>query len=381
MQNVFVNGVISGYFRAGNDENPTGHIALEQLTPNTSIEFRSIQIREFDVRKPGDHQIAALTGHGRRVACAVLSPDSQRVITGGNGLMREGWGRGQWNWPGPGDNTVRFWALESGKELKLFPGHNPGVATIVFSRDGTLAASCGGWKEYQHLDVYDVVSGRRIHEINPNIGSKPTVARTVILSDDNRQLRVGYPGGFVRTWDLETEKELPRLLLKAGKPGPNEFPFLLFTSEQERLITGGQAGAVELWSLKNGTRLKAFAGHVGGVSGLAYSGDADLVLAGGADDFARLWEVDSGNLRHRLDCREDGLTAIALSPDGRRALTGGRDGTIHIWDLGESREIGRLEGHTMRINCLGFSVDGRLAVSGSDDRTARVWKLPVVSGP
>ena len=92
MQNVFVNGVISGYFRAGNDENPTGHIALEQLTPNTSIEFRSIQIREFDVRKPGAHQIAALTGHGRRVACAVLSPDSQRVITGGNGLMREGWG-------------------------------------------------------------------------------------------------------------------------------------------------------------------------------------------------------------------------------------------------------------------------------------------------
>ena len=119
---------------------------------------------------------------------------------------------------------MRFWALESGKELKLFPGHNPGVATIVFSRDGTLAASCGGWKEYQHLDVYDVVSGRRIHEINPNIGSKPTVARTVILSDDNRQLRVGYPGGFVRTWDLETEKELPRLLLKAGKPGPNDFP-------------------------------------------------------------------------------------------------------------------------------------------------------------
>jgi serine/threonine protein kinase/WD40 repeat protein len=380
MLNVYVNGVRSGYLRAGNDENPAGHIALEHLSPNPAIEFRSIQIREFDVRKPGAHQIASLTGHGRRVACAVLSPDSRRVITGGDGFMREGWGRGQWNWPGPGDNTVRFWDVQSGKELKLFPGHNPGVAKIAFSRDGTLAASCGGWNEYQHLDVYDVATGRRIHEIDPDIASAPAAAKTVILSDDNRQLRVGYPGGFVRTWDLESAKEKPRIMLKAGMPGPNEFPFLLFTSDQERLITGGQGGAVELWTLKNGTRLKAFSGHASGVTGLACSADASLILSSGSDDFARLWEVDSGKQCLELDCREDGLTAIALSPDGRRALTGGRYGTIHIWDLGDGREIGRLEGHTMRINCLGFSADGQLAVSGSDDRTARVWKLPGAPG-
>jgi WD40 repeat protein len=293
----------------------------------------------------------------------------------------ESWGWGRVNPAGGGDNSVRLWDLSSGRDVQKYPGHWAGVRTAVFSRDGGFAASCGGFWDNQHFDVYDLTVGRRIHEFELPAASPRLWAATVGFSRDGQRLLVAFPNGTVQPWILETEKALPLIRLQAGKPDTYEFPAMLFTSDGNHLITGGKSGAVELWVLKTGERLKAFAGHTDALRMLAVSANDGLILSGGTDDTARLWDVASGKQLRLLDCREDGLESLALSPDGQRALTGGRYGTIRLWDLGKGHEIGRLEGHTLRVGCLAFSPDGRRAVSGGDDKTVRIWQISTPAAP
>ena len=235
-----------------------------------------------------------MRGHGRRVSAVAFSPDSKRMLTGGNGFLQHGWGSRPWesNWS-DGDHTARLWETSSGRVLQTFPGHKPDVRGVVFSRDGRLAASCGGWKQYQHIDVYEVASGRVIHELKPP-ATDDHVAAAVTFIADMSQLRASSQNGTIQTWSLETEKELPIIRLRTLKPQPNEFPGLLFTSDGARLFTGNQAGAVELWTIKTGARAKLYAGHGDQIRGLARSADDRLMLSGSADNTARLWDVESG---------------------------------------------------------------------------------------
>jgi serine/threonine protein kinase/WD40 repeat protein len=374
---VFVNSRQSAYFQFAPAARMSGHVVLQQLTPDRAIEFRSIAIRELDFQKAGTREVARLTGHSRRINTVTFSPDSQRVLTGGNGFQLHGTGPDRWESPRTGDATVRLWDASNGRELHSFPGHFPYTHVVVFSGDGKLAASTGGWHDFQHMDVYDLTVGRRIHEFQQP--KRASSATALTFSSDGRQLLAASREGMIQTWNLETGHELPVVRLKAGKPNPDEFPGLRFMSDETRLITGNQTGEVEIWSVTTRGRLNLFTGHAGTVHSLRCSADDRLILSGGQDNTVRLWDVASGKQLQLLKCSEDGLNSLALSPNGRRALTGGRYGTIHLWDLANGREIAQLEGHTMRVASLAFSADGQRAVSGSDDKTARVWKLPTAA--
>jgi uncharacterized protein with WD repeat len=69
-----------------------------------------------------------LEGHDKGVASVAFSPDSRLLASGGC----------------EGDDRVRVWDLESGKELKCFRGHHSGVVPLAFSPDGRVLASGSG---------------------------------------------------------------------------------------------------------------------------------------------------------------------------------------------------------------------------------------------
>ncbi len=140
---VFVDGVRSAQFVAKGRPFASGHIALQQQTPETVVEFRKIAIREYDLRsKASPDEVQRFTQHDGRVSSIAFDPDASRLITGGDD--RAIWTRdhGSTSW---GDNTVRIWDVSAGRATASTPGHDPGVRATVFSPDCTLAASCGGW--------------------------------------------------------------------------------------------------------------------------------------------------------------------------------------------------------------------------------------------
>jgi WD40 repeat protein len=382
---VFVNGRECSVWTDKGRRFTSGHIVLQQLTPTTVIEFRSIAVLESDHAKRVDSkEVARLLGHESRVSSVAFSPDGMRVLSGGNN--HDYWynDRGGLGSPFGGDNTVRLWNATSGRNILTMPGHEPEIRSVAFSPDGKYAVSSGGWYAdlpHQWAEVWDLATGRRLHWLRREKPEREGPVKTAMFSPNGRRILAVFPNGTVHTWDLETEKEQDRIQFKGGPVAENEFPSVALTSDQKRLVTGTRNGLVETWNLANGDRQQMLVGHAEAVGLVRWSADGRRVLSGGSDGMIRLWDVASGKPLQLLNGAEDGLRSFAISPDGRRALTGGNYGAIRLWDLDSGRLSGRLEGHAMRVNSVAFSPDGQLAISGSDDKTARTWRLPPPTAP
>jgi WD40 repeat protein len=92
------------------------------------------------------------------------------------------------------------------------------------------------------------------------------------------------------------------------------------------------------------------------------------------DNTARLWKKDGSEIR-ALAGHENRVSAAAFSPDGRLVTTGSFDGTAKIWSIEEGSPVATLKGHTEPLTDVAFSQDGQSVVTASRDRTARIWRV------
>ena len=370
-----VNGQTSGYKIAPKNElYPRGHIALQQYTPETAIEFRKIEIKELN--RPGEKdpkEIGRFPGHKGRANHVAFSPDGLGIVSDGNPVeysRRIGGGV----YFGGGHFSLRLFEASTGRDLSIMEGQGISAVALALSSDGRHVASSESLVSQHPILIWDLNTGKRTQNL---LRKDPIENRCVNISfsPDDRRIMAALTNGTVLVWDLATEQEQPPIALNAGPIKQNEFRCAAFGSDRKRLVTGSRIGAVEVWELEGGKKLHTFAGHVGEVLGVACSADGRLILSCGADNTLRLWDVATGRFK-LLRGEERQVLCIAFSPDGRRALSAGVDGPVRLWDLASGKEVCRMDGHTMPVNSVAFSPDGRRAVSGSDDRTVRLWQLP-----
>jgi WD40 repeat protein len=375
---VLLNGSFSALYIEKRRSFSSGHFALQHSSPQSVIEVRKIEIRQFEsMPKQDARELARLSGHTGGVDIVCFSPDGKRLLSAGS-YHAVGHHKGG-VWVGKGDDdTVRLWDVATGHGLFTSPPQKWGICSLAFSTDGQYAASWAGWGDRdnpQDVSVWDLEVGRRFHQVTHSVKADNDggFARALALSPDNRRVLAIFATPSIHAWDLETEKQLSVVRLTAGDLVVGG---ATFTSDRKRLITGSTTGPVELWDLDSGKRLRAFAGHTGGVRAVARSADDSLILSCAADETLRLWDAATGKQLQILDWKGDGVRCMALSPDGHKALTAGNYGRIRLWDLNTGKEVCRLNGHHMGVNSVAFSPDGRLAASGSRDTTIRIWRLP-----
>ena len=81
---VLVNGKSSAYKFARERLHPSGHIALQQYSPETVIEFRKIEIKELNRSDQKDpKEIRRFLGTTDRVTRVAFSPDGLGILSGG----------------------------------------------------------------------------------------------------------------------------------------------------------------------------------------------------------------------------------------------------------------------------------------------------------
>lgn len=157
-----------------------------------------------------------------------------------------------------------------------------------------------------------------------------------------------------------------------------------------KVVLGAPDGRLELWNLRSGARVHAFAGHL--PPGEAKSGAAPAVGAvlcmeqSPALDVLGIGHASGRLVLHNLKAdqqvlslsheRGDAVTALAFRTDGQPILvTGSSRGALHVWNLAKRSRVTTLPAaHAGAVAsayfCRGFP---ELVTLGATDNCLRVW--------
>ncbi len=76
-------------------------------------------------------------------------------------------------------------------------------------------------------------------------------------------------------------------------------------------------------------------GHTNVVHSVAFSPDGRTLASGAADGAIILWDVATGERLRTLQGHADMVLNVAFSPDGRTLASASEDGTIILWDVSD----------------------------------------------
>lgn len=232
-------------------------------------------------------------------------------------------------------------AHSDGRTAGTLAGPNWSVETLAVSADGKLAASAGNSGV---ITLWDVASGRRLHELAPRYSG------ALAFSRDGKLLTTG-----AETWDLASRTAARVPNIQGGAIGA-------VFSPNGRFVAAG-ARTLGLWDLHGGRLVREFRGPADVVISPAFSPDGRLVAAN-CRGIVIVWDAATGAELLRFgshDVLNNG--AVAFTPDGRRLVAGGR-GVVRIYDLAAGAVIRELA-LTGNVGVLAFSPDGRYLAAGS----------------
>lgn len=130
--------------------------------------------------------------------------------------------------------------------------------------------------------------------------------------------------------------------------------------DQQTIAVAGGDNTVKLWRIADHRLIRTFAGHLGGVSTVAFTPDGQYLVSGGefvfgsSDGDLKLWRVADGATLKVLTGHRSILLSVAFSPDGRTLASGGVDTTVRLWRTSDFKLIRVLQ-HTDTVNSVAFS--------------------------
>ena len=395
------------------------------------------------------------TGHTKheQVNSVVYSPDGSIIASGSKDgtvrlwdvatgkhkatLRHEGWANFLFPWLNPpvnavayspGGNTVavasidskvRLWDARTTKLKTILIGHTGPVDSVIYSPDGKIIATAGGWKDYT-IRLWDAGTGE-----TKSVLTGYTPINAVAYSPDGKTIATGgdYHSNALQLWNAKTKKLKTTYTEHADgtlssmvyAPDGNTIAAvglrdntvrLWFTGTGEHKTTfkhantergydiasvayspdgntiaavGGHyknhKGTVYLWHAQTKNRKIIYEGS-DYISVVAYSPDGRTIATGSWNGNVQVWHTVTGEVLKTIATRhKGGVESLAYSPDGKMIATGGgyRDAIVQLWDAVTGEHKARLRGHTKTVSSVAYSPDGKTIATGSTDGTIRLW--------
>uniref|UniRef100_A0AAV1TZI4 Gem-associated protein 5 TPR domain-containing protein n=1 Tax=Peronospora matthiolae TaxID=2874970 RepID=A0AAV1TZI4_9STRA len=177
--------------------------------------------------------------------------------------------------------------------------------------------------------------------------------------------------------------------------------FLMDTTEELRLVCGGEEGSVQIWDVASLTLIEQHRKHKAEVMAIASSAalDANFVVAGDRQGRISAWKRDVGKVSMLMPISGDAVHSMAMSPhDKSLVAVGYRSGRLCLVDVDKGIVRHHLAGHDQEVQCVAWKptvgirhvieeekkvTDGVLSsyeqevwlASSSRDKTIKVWKV------
>ncbi|MDJ0688986.1 MAG: WD40 repeat domain-containing protein [Xenococcaceae cyanobacterium MO_188.B32] len=257
---------------------------------------------------------------------------------------------------------MKFFSVETGKQLTEFSAHPTGILALAVSPDGNTLVSSG---EDPGINFWDLRTG----EFKFTLVEHSSSVTSLAISPDNQVLVSGSLDG-IRVWRLDYHPQRPLYTL-ANRNNP--VTAMVINSNGYLLASGNMEGKVQFWNLTEGTFISEFAPHQEDITGMAFSPDGNNLITASGDRTIKIWDLASGRLLTTLVGHRGAIRTIALHPDGRTLASGGDDGII-LWDIDRGEVLTRLRSHQNWVQSLAFSADGEYLASGGFDATVKIWQ-------
>ena len=263
----------------------------------------------------GEHK-KTLKGHSDRVS-HIMFKDDATLISYGH------------------DKMVRLWDIKKGRQKYSF---DVGVYSqdIGFSPDGNFALSRNKIKDRPYsLYLWDLETG------SPTTLSKQIIytfrfSANISFSSDGSMLAYCTDSEIV-VWDTTSKQK------KIIPEKPSMFSMLALNSEYKMLANSDIDGSINLWNVDTGEEI-SFLNNQYIIDGfykdnkrqivqISFSPDGTLLVGGRADGAINVWDVATGKRIKTFPGHVGHVTYLKFSPDGQTLFSSGVDGTTLLWDL------------------------------------------------
>jgi WD40 repeat protein len=290
-------------------------------------------------------QVREFRGHPYGVECLAISPDGKVLASGSN------------------DGTFRLWDVATGLEICCVQGHVLDIRSIAFSPNGKTLATAG---RDARIRLWDAGTRKKTQELEGHTSRIFSVA----FSPDGKLLASGGEDQTLRLWDISTGREV-------WKREAHTFwvRSVVFSPDSKTLVSSGWDKAIRLWSVADGKETGQLQAEQSDMK-LVFSPDGKILISCSWDPQSLcFWDLATGKIIRRLQSQPWARSiaqSIALSPDGKNLALGGNDGIVHLWDVATGKEIRLFGGHRGAVRTIVFR-PGEEVITGAEDGTARRW--------
>jgi WD40 repeat protein len=181
-------------------------------------------------------------------------------------------------------NYVEFWNTLSWTIAVSDTLQTGTVLDVAFSNDGNLLAVS---PDRYAIQIWDFEEQTWLHTIHTSFTDGVT---HLAFSPDGITLASGHYDGTVNLWDLETGQNV--LSMQSDEVVQS----LAFNSDGSLLAAGGsyEDYFIRIWSAQTGALLNTLPGHTSGVTQLLFSPDNQYLVSASYDGTIRLWGIRPG---------------------------------------------------------------------------------------
>jgi WD40 repeat protein len=289
--------------------------------------------------------VLELKGHKGRVASLAFSADGELLAS------CEELGDSVW-----------IWDLRRARASNHLRHEIYGVRQISFAPQGTVLA----WAWGDQLKVWDVASGSELFALYHGLQFVHTLEISKGGEEVASRKPVGYAGPMigVRGWDVSAGK-----VLRLFRDRPGAFQCLAVSIGGQQVAAGGEDHQLTVWN--TGDPLPQATHSLGGsLKWVAYTPDGSTLAA--LADWS-VWLLDAATLAPRSVAQGRAMSA-AFSHDGQTLATGGDDGIVRFWNTATGQERTHFAWEIGKIRTVAFSRDGTRAAAGCDGNIL-VWDV------